>query len=137
MLGCMTRLFAVAQRALALTAAAGMASCTRWRTSQLGRVRKEQGDYRRAIDCMRQIVTSLYEARRHERLSHLPLPAVTVGANLAACHAELGMFTEGRVLGDEASGLLRRWLTPRASTPPLGVGLRALRQGDLPRASLR
>jgi tetratricopeptide (TPR) repeat protein len=83
---------------------------------------------------MRQIVTSLDEAGRHERLSHILLPAVNARANLAACHAELGMFTEGRVLGDEGVRIAEAVAHPASLIcASWGVGLLALRQGDLPR----
>ena len=40
-------------------------------------------------------------ARRRERFGMVILPAVLSRAWLAVCHAELGMFAEGRVLGEE------------------------------------
>ena len=40
-------------------------------------------------------------ARRHERFGQVVLPAVSSYAWLAWCHAELGMFDEGRTLGQE------------------------------------
>ena len=134
MLGAHDQAVAAAQRALALTAAGGDGVLHALANLQLGRAYKEQGDYRRAIDCMRQIVTSLDEAGRHERLSHILLPAVNARANLAACHAELGMFTEGRVLGDEGVRIAEAVAHPASLVcASWGVGLLALRQGDLPR----
>jgi tetratricopeptide (TPR) repeat protein len=61
--------------------------------------------------------------------------AVNARAKLAECYGELGMFAEGRALGDEglqiaeavghpASRMMAAW----------GSGVLALRQGDLPRA---
>jgi tetratricopeptide (TPR) repeat protein len=54
------------------------------------------------------------------------------------CHAELGLFAEGRVLGEEglqiAEAMAQHASLMRASW---GVGLLSLRQGDLPRALLR
>jgi tetratricopeptide (TPR) repeat protein len=134
MLGAHDQAVAAAQRALALTAAGGDGVLHALANLQLGRAYKEQGDYRRAIDCMRQIVMSLDEAGRHERLSHILLPAVNARANLAACHAELGMFTEGRVLGDEGVRIAEAVAHPASLVcASWGVGLLALRQGDLPR----
>ena len=77
-----------------------MPSCTRWRTIP-GHVYQAQGDYRRAIDCFGQTMASLDGARRHERFGRAILPAVLSRAWLAACHAELGTFAEGRALGEE------------------------------------
>jgi tetratricopeptide (TPR) repeat protein len=86
------------------------------------------------IDCMRQIATSLDEARRYERLGHVLLPAVNARATLAVCHAELGMFTEGRVLGDEGLQLAEAAAHPASLLCAYwGVSLVALRQGDVPR----
>jgi tetratricopeptide (TPR) repeat protein len=103
----------------------------------LGAAYQAQGNYRQAIDCFRQTVASLEGTRRYERFG-LPLPAVSSRAWLAVCHAELGLFAEGRTLGDEGlqsaeeddhpvSLMLASW----------GLGWLALRQGDLPQAILR
>jgi tetratricopeptide (TPR) repeat protein len=73
-------------------------------------------------------------ARRHERFGHVFLPAVNSRTLLAACHAELGTFAEGRALA--AEGL---WIAEAVAHPGSlmsashGIGLLALRQGDLPR----
>jgi tetratricopeptide (TPR) repeat protein len=94
-----------------------------------------QGDCRRAIDCYRQTVASLDGVQRHERFGQVFLPAVEACARLAWCHAELGMFAEGRALGDEGLGMAEA-VDHRASLMYVswGAGLLALRQGDLPRA---
>jgi tetratricopeptide (TPR) repeat protein len=102
---------------------------------RLGLAYHAQGEYRRAIEAFRQTVVSLDEAQRRERFGQILLPAVQSCAMLAWCHAELGMFTEGCAPGDEgmriaevvdhpASRMIASW----------GIGLLALRQGDLPRA---
>jgi tetratricopeptide (TPR) repeat protein len=80
-------------------------------------------------------VASLDGARRYEHFNEFFLPAVLSRVWLAWCHAELGMFAEGRALGEEgfriaeavdhlASLMYASW----------GIGLPALHQGDLPRA---
>ena len=46
---------------------AGMSSCRSLANQYLGMAYQAQGDYRRAIDCLRQTVASLDGARRHER----------------------------------------------------------------------
>jgi tetratricopeptide (TPR) repeat protein len=81
---------------------------------------------------------SLEGAQRYERFGMALLPAVRSHADLARCHAELGTFAEGRTLGDE--GL--RIAEAVAHTASLmfaywGIGLLALRQGDLCRALSR
>ena len=101
----------------------------------LGLAYYAQGDYRRTIDCLGQTVASLDGVRRHERFSRVFLPAVYSHAWLARCHAKLGMFAEGRALGDK--GLRIAEAVDHPASPMLayrGIGLLALRQGDLRRA---
>ena len=113
----------------------GMSSCTRWRTSASASAYQAQGDYRRAIDCLRQTVASLDGARRHERFGQVFLPAVLSRARLAWCHAELGTFAEGRALGEEGLRIAEAVAHPASlMMASWGIGLLALRQGDLPRA---
>src|SRR5262249_9867480 len=90
-----------AQRALALTTASGDVVLQALANQFRGFAYQGQGDYRRAIDCHRQTVASLDEAQRRERFGLPTLPAVFSYAVLAWYHAELGMFAEGRALGEE------------------------------------
>ena len=63
------------------------------------------------------------------------LPAVLSRAWLAECHAELGTFAEGRALGDEGLRIAEAVdHPPSLMMASWGIGLLALRQGDLPRA---
>jgi tetratricopeptide (TPR) repeat protein len=56
-------------------------------------------------------------------------------ADLAWCHAELGMFAEGRALGDEGLRMAEAVAHPGSLMSAYrGLGLLCLRQGDLPRA---
>ena len=76
---------------------------------------------------------SLDGARRHERFGQVILPAVTSRAKLAWCHAELGMFAEGRALGEEGLRIAEAVAHPASLMfASWGIGLLALRQGDLP-----
>jgi tetratricopeptide (TPR) repeat protein len=60
---------------------------------------------------------------------------VTSLARLAMCHAELGLFAEGRVLGEEGLRIAKEVAHPGSPMHAYhGLGLLALRQGDLPRA---
>jgi tetratricopeptide (TPR) repeat protein len=60
---------------------------------------------------------------------------VSSRALLAACHAELGLFAEGRALGDEGLRIAEAVAHPGSLMyAAWGIGLPALRQGDLPRA---
>src|SRR4029453_7164318 len=67
----------------------------------LGAVYSATGDYRQGSACLKQTVTSLPGPPGRERLGQANLPSAQSLAFLAACYAELGMFTEGRVLGEE------------------------------------
>jgi tetratricopeptide (TPR) repeat protein len=63
------------------------------------------------------------------------VPAVNSRAWIAASHAELGRFTEGRVFGDEGLQIAEALAHPDSLINAYrGVGLLALRQGDLSRA---
>jgi tetratricopeptide (TPR) repeat protein len=56
-------------------------------------------------------------------------------ANLASCHAELGTFTEGSAFGEEGLRIAEAVAHPGSLMwAYYGIGLLALRQGDLPRA---
>jgi tetratricopeptide (TPR) repeat protein len=126
---------ATAQRALALATASGDAVLHALANQYLGHPYMAQGDYRRAIDCFGQAVASLEGARRHERFRLVFLPAVDSRAFLAACHAELGTFAEGRALGDEGLRIAEAVAHPASlMLASWGIGWLALRQGDLPTA---
>ena len=94
-----------------------------------------QTDYRQAIDCFGAIVAALDGAQRYERFGQPALPAVVSRANSAGCHAELGLFAEGRALGDEGLRIAEAAAHPVSLMIAFwGLGLLALRQGDLQRA---
>jgi tetratricopeptide (TPR) repeat protein len=125
--GAYDQAIAAAQRALELDSAGG--EVTLRAHQYLGQAYEAQGDYRQAIDST---VASLDRTRRHERFGHLFLPAVTSHARLAMCHAELGMFAEGRVLGEEGLRIAEEVAPPgNLMRAYHGLGLLALRQGDL------
>jgi tetratricopeptide (TPR) repeat protein len=80
-------------------------------------------------------VASLDEARRREGFGDIIPPAVSSRARLAICHAELGTFAEGMVLGEEGLRIAEAMAHPGSLMfASYGVGLLALRQGDLSRA---
>ena len=109
---------ATAKRALALATAGGEVVQQALANYALGQAYHAQGDCRQAIDCIGQTVASLDGARR--RIGEVFLPAVESRVRLAWCHAELGTFAQGRVLGKKGCGLPRRLLIPRVSCLPLG-----------------
>jgi tetratricopeptide (TPR) repeat protein len=91
-----------------------------------------QGDYSRAIDCFKQTIAFLDGVHRHDRFGQIIVPAVNSRAWVAVSHAELGRFTEGRVLGDEGLQIAAAIAHPDSLINAYrGVGLLALRQGDL------
>jgi tetratricopeptide (TPR) repeat protein len=126
---------ATAQRALALATASGEVVLRALANTRLGQAYHFQGDYRRAIDCFGQTVVSLEGARRHERFGHVFLPAVNARAYADWCHAELGTFAEGKVLGEEGLRIAETVVDPMSlMVASWGLGLLFLRQGDLYRA---
>jgi class 3 adenylate cyclase/tetratricopeptide (TPR) repeat protein len=134
-MGAHDRAIAAAQRALALAAASGDVVLPALVNNYLGRVYQTQGDYRQALDCFGQTVASLEGAQRHERFGQILLPAVSSRGWLAWCHAELGTFADGAALGEEGLRIAEAVDHPASLMfAAWGVGLLALRQGDLPRA---
>jgi predicted ATPase len=133
--GAYDQAIAAAQRTLALATAGGDVVLHARANYYLGFDYHAQGDYRRAIDCHKQTVASLEGARRHERFGQVFLPAVAARALLAECHAELGVFAEGRVLGEEGLQIAEAVAHPASRMiASWGIGLLCLRQGDLARA---
>jgi tetratricopeptide (TPR) repeat protein len=133
--GAYDQAIAVAQRAVALATTGGDMVLQALANLRLGSIHLMQGDYRRAVNDLGQAVAFFDGARRHERFGLPNLPAVLSRAYLARCHAELGTFAEGKALADEG---LRIAETVGHSSSLLvayeGLGLLALRQGELPKA---
>jgi class 3 adenylate cyclase/tetratricopeptide (TPR) repeat protein len=134
-MGAYDQAIAAAQRTLALAAANGEVVLQALANLRLGAAYHAQGDYRRAIDYFGQTVASLEGTRGRERFGQVMLPAVVSRAILASCHAELGTFAEGIALGDEGLRIAQAVDHPASvMMASWGIGLLALRHGDLPRA---
>jgi class 3 adenylate cyclase/tetratricopeptide (TPR) repeat protein len=134
-MGARDQAIAAAQRTLALVPADGDTVLHALANQHLGLVYLAQGNYRRAIDCYKQTVASLDGAQRRERFGHVFLPAVLSHADLAICHAELGIFAAGRAYGEEGLRIAEAVHHPGSLMLAYrGLGLLSLRQGDLPRA---
>jgi tetratricopeptide (TPR) repeat protein len=134
-MGVYDQAIAAAQRALALATAGGAGVLRALAIQYLGRAYQAQGDYHRAMDSFGQTMAFFEGARRRERFGQAHLPAVFCRALLAWCHAELGTFAEGRALSDEGLRIAEAVGHPSSILfASWGVGLLALRQGDLPRA---
>jgi predicted ATPase/class 3 adenylate cyclase len=134
-MGARDQAIAYAQRALELATTAGEVVLQAQANLYLGLIYQAEGDYRRAIDCYTQTVASLDRARRHERFGQATPPAVNALNGLAVCQAELGMFAEGRALGDEGLRIAEAVAYPGSLLNVYSaLGKLALRQGDLRRA---
>jgi len=93
------------------------------------------GDYRQAIDVLRRNVAALTGALRREHLGLPGLAAVLSRTWLARCLAEVGVFAEGRVLGDEATHMAETADHPFSLCEAYSsLGRLSLRQGDVPTA---
>jgi tetratricopeptide (TPR) repeat protein len=126
---------ATAHRALTLASASGDTVLHALVNQYLGNFYQAQGDYRRAIDCFEQTMAFLDGAGHHQRCGELIFPAVFTPAWRAWCHAELGTFDEGRVLAEEGLRMAEAvHHLPSLMIAGWGLGLLALRQGDLSRA---
>ena len=126
---------AAAQRALALATASEGVVLHALSKQRLGLIYQSQGDYRRAIDCLRQSVASLHGAQRQERFGQANVPSVQSLAYLAACYGELGMFAEGRGLGEEGLQVAETVAHPSSLLwASYGIGMLSLCQGDLSKA---
>jgi class 3 adenylate cyclase/tetratricopeptide (TPR) repeat protein len=133
-MGAYDQAIAAAQRVLTLAMASGEVVLHALANLRLGLAYHAEGEYRQAIDAFRETVASLEGAQRRERLGQIIMPAVHSCAVLAWCHAELGMFAEGKALGDEGLRMAEVVDHPASLMIALwGVGLLALRQGDLHR----
>jgi tetratricopeptide (TPR) repeat protein len=141
LMGAPDQAIAAAQRTLALATAGGEVVLSALANGYLRLAYMAQGDYQRAIDCYKQTVAPfdgvvLYPVEQHrEHLGLVTRPAVDSRADLAFCHAELGAFAEGWVLGEEGLRIAEAVDHPASLMSVLwGIGLLALRQGDLHRA---
>ena len=126
---------AAGERALALATASGDVVLHALANLRLGQGYHAQADYRRAIDYLGQTVAFFEGVPPREHFGFPNLPGVLSRAFLAWCHAELGRFAEGRVLGEEGLRIAEAVAHPGSLMLALhGMGMLSFRQGDLPRA---
>ncbi|MBI3330123.1 MAG: hypothetical protein HYZ81_25875, partial [Nitrospinae bacterium] len=123
------------QRALSLATALGDFPLQVLANYFLGTAYHDLGDYRRALDCLRQNVASLAGDRLHDHFGLPGLASVLCRARLVSCAAEMGAFAEGTARSEEAVRIAESvdHLFSRTMAY-FGVGDLSLRQGDLPKA---
>ena len=135
LMGAYDQAIAAGQRALALATSGGDGLQQALANLYLARAYQAQSDYRRAIDVLGQTVAAFDGAGGRARFGLIFLPTVLSRTLLAACHAELGMFPEGRAFGEAGLRSAEAMAHPASVMfASWGCGLLALRQGDLPRA---
>jgi tetratricopeptide (TPR) repeat protein len=101
----------------------------------LGQVYYSQGEYRQAIDILRQNVATLQGDLRYESFGTVGLLSVISRQFLIWSLAELGAFPEGRAIAAEGLRLAEAVDHPFSLiAADLSVGALALRQGDAPTA---
>jgi class 3 adenylate cyclase/tetratricopeptide (TPR) repeat protein len=134
-IGAYDQAIVAAQRALTLASDSGDVVLHALTNQTLGNAYRAQGNYRRAIACFEQTMTFLDGTRHRERFGELIFPAVFTPAWLACCHAELGTFAEGSALAEEGRQIAEEVAHPNSLLHAYwGIGLLALRQGNLYRA---
>ena len=123
---------AAARRARVAATTGGEAVLHAMAHHYLGRVSHDLGAYQQAIAYLERAVASLDKARHHESFGFPFLPAVLSYSWLVECHAELGTFAAGRTLGEAGLRIAETVAHPLSLMyADRGIGLLALRQGDL------
>jgi tetratricopeptide (TPR) repeat protein len=126
---------ATGQRARTIAAAHGDVGLQVRTNFALGQVYYSQGEYRQAIDILRQNVATLQGDLRYESFGTVGLLSVISRQFLIWSLAELGAFPEGRAIAAEGLRLAEAVDHPFSLiAADLSVGALALRQGDAPTA---
>ena len=134
-MGAHDQAIAAAQRTLALATAKGMSSCRPWRIVPSAEPTRPRATIVRRSTASGRPGVLRRGAAPYERFGQTILPAVHSRPYFAGCHAELGTFAAGSTFGDEGLRIAEAGCPPREPhVCLLGVGLLALRQGDLPGA---
>ncbi len=93
---------AAGQRTLALATTSGAFDIQVVAQTTLGQVYYAGGDFRQALDVLRQVMALLTGERRSCALWRASLPAVSSRGYVAECLTELGGFAEGRDVAEDA-----------------------------------
>jgi tetratricopeptide (TPR) repeat protein len=123
------------QRALAIAADLGDIGLTVMGQYYLGHVYRGVGDYRRAIDCLRNNVACLQGELLHARFSLSSLASVLSRMFLAFALAECGAFAEGRAYAEEGIRIAEAANHPYSRvTAYWGAAMWALYKGECSQA---
>jgi class 3 adenylate cyclase/tetratricopeptide (TPR) repeat protein len=135
LIGAHDQAITAAQRTLELATASNDMILYALANQYLGIAYEAQGDYGQAIDCFGQTVASLEGTQCYALFGQAILPAVFSRTWLTQCHAERGAFAEGQAVGEEGLRIAEAVTHPASRMYAYyGIGLHALRQGDIPRA---
>jgi tetratricopeptide (TPR) repeat protein len=94
------------------------------------------GNYAQAMEVLKYNMAALTGALVHERLSLAGLPAVVSRSYLTRCCAEVGVFTEGMAIGNDAVQIAETADHPYSRIAAyIGVGLLYLQRGALLQAA--
>jgi tetratricopeptide (TPR) repeat protein len=123
------------QRGRAIAMALGDFPLQVMANAYLGQVHHAVGEYRQAIDFLRQNVASLAGNLRYARFQGRTSPAVISYVRLIWCQADLGAFAEGIPLGEEGIRIAEVFDTPYERVMAYSAaGYLWLRKGDLSKA---
>jgi tetratricopeptide (TPR) repeat protein len=129
------RAIAAGQRALALATTNGTFDAQVVAQMALGTAYSSAGDFRQALDISQRVIASLTGELRYAHFGPPVLPAVVSRGHLAWSLAELGDFTEGNNVGEEAVRTAEEANQPLSIAVALTwVGFLSRRQGALYRA---
>jgi tetratricopeptide (TPR) repeat protein len=123
------------QRALALGASIDAVDLQAVAQNYLGMVYADMGDYRQTLDFSRRAIALLTGEFLYERLGQALLPALLSRGQGALSLAELGSFTEGRSMVEDALRLAEAVAQPyQIASTRRYVGLVYRRHGDFHKA---
>jgi DNA-binding NtrC family response regulator/tetratricopeptide (TPR) repeat protein len=127
--------FAAGQRARTIGEALGDRLLEVRATYQLGMVYRQLGEYEHAIDAYRTVVDALRGELLYERFGEPSVLSAHARSWLATTLAEVGRFTDGIVIGEEAIEIAEQAKNAFSlTTTHLGLGTVYARQGNLDQA---
>ena len=123
------------QRALTLAIALGDHALQVEASIQLGLISYHRGDYGRAIEALRQTITTPARHSHRKRHDRPDAPAVWPWSWLLVCLSQVGAFAEGHTMSGDVLRLAEALEHPFSrAVAAFGVGRLSLHQGDLAQA---